>query len=67
MSLRASDAGSLRASEPVMSWPAGAYDESGVDLTQIAAMLQLSPEERLETLRTFAAGLLALADAARRP
>ena len=52
----------LKASAPEV-WPENAYDEDGVDMTQIAQMLRLTPEERLEALHGFAKGVLELADA----
>ena len=38
----------------------GDYDASGIDRTQIRAMLALSPEERLDRLQSFAESVLAI-------
>ena len=45
----------------------GAEPDDGVDVAQIQDMLRRTPEERLEALRGFAAGLVELIDAAKRP
>lgn len=53
-----------QAPREVPTWPPDAYDDDGVDVTQIREMLQLTPLERLEALHGFAKGLIELADAA---
>ena len=40
--------------------------EDGVDLAQIRDMLRRTPEQRLEALRGFTAGLIEMMDAAQR-
>ena len=48
------------ASAPPETFPPGAYDENGVDVTLVRWMLSLTPAERLEALEDWIASIESL-------